>query len=67
MATAIRDTQQQVIGVISIAGPNVRLTPERMASLSAALLEAAEEMAATSLVSIPKLSLMTSPMTELAD
>lgn len=67
MATAIRDTQQHVIGVISIAGPNVRLTPERMASLSAALLEAAEEMATTSLVSIPKLSLMTSPMTELAD
>lgn len=64
MAAAIRDSQQQVIGVISIAGPSVRLTPERMQSLKAALLEAAEEITAISLDSLPKLSMMTSRVSE---
>lgn len=64
MATAIRDSQQNVIGVISIAGPSVRLSPERMHTLKTALLEAAEEITAISLDSLPKLSLMTSPISE---
>lgn len=67
MATAIRDSQQQVIGVISIAGPSVRLTPERMQTLKAALLEAAEEITSISLDSLPKLSMMTSQVSEQSD
>lgn len=67
MAAAIRDSQQQVIGVISIAGPSVRLTPERMQTLKAALLEAAEEITAISLDSLPKLSMMTSRVSEQTD
>ena len=60
MAAAIRDSQLQVIGVISIAGPSVRLTPERMQTLKAALLEAADEITAINLDSLPKLSTLTS-------
>lgn len=67
MATAIRDSQQQVVGVISIAGPSVRLSPERMQSLKAALLEAAQEITVISLDSLPKLSMMTSRTTEQTD
>lgn len=67
MAATIRDSQQQVIGVISIAGPSVRLTPEHMQTLKAALLEAAEEVTAISLDSLPKLSMMTSRISEQAD
>ncbi|WP_019411112.1 IclR family transcriptional regulator [Pseudomonas psychrophila] len=64
MAAAILDSQHQVIGVISIAGPSVRLTPERMQTLKAALLEAAEEITAINLDSLPKLSMMTSRVSE---
>ena len=64
MAAAIRDSQHHVIGVISIAGPSVRLTPERMQTLKAALLEAAEEITAINLDSLPKLSMMTSRVSE---
>lgn len=67
MATAICDSQRQVIGVISIAGPSVRLTAERMQTLKAALIEAAEEITAISLDSLPKLSMMTSRTTEQID
>ena len=67
MAAAILDSQHQVIGVISIAGPSVRLTPERMQTLKAALLEAAEEITAINLDSLPKLSMMTSRVSEQND
>lgn len=64
MATAIRDSHQHVIGVISIAGPSVRLSPERMQALKTVLLEAAQEITAISLDSLPKLSMMTSQVRE---
>lgn len=64
MAAAILDSQHNVIGVISIAGPSVRLTPERMQTLKAALLEAAEKITAINLDSLPKLSMMTSRVSE---
>ena len=67
MAIAILDSQRHVIGVISIAGPSVRLTQERMQALKAALFEAAEEITAISLDSLPKLSMMTSRVTEHTD
>lgn len=60
VAAAIRAPQQGVVGVISIAGPSVRLGTERMAALVPALLEAADELAATRLDSVPKLSTLTS-------
>lgn len=59
LAVAI-ESQQGVAGVISIAGPNVRLSDERMGTLAPALLEAAYELADTRLDSVPKLSTMTS-------
>ena len=67
MAIAILDSQRHVIGVISIAGPSVRLTQERMKALKAALFQAAEEITALSLDSLPKLSMMTSRITEQTD
>lgn len=67
MAAAIRDSQQQVVGVISIAGPSVRLSAERMQTLKAALLEAAHEITAINLDSLPKLSMMTSRISEPTD
>lgn len=42
----------RAIGVVSIAGPNVRLTRERLVALAPGLLAAAEKMAGTSL-SVP--------------
>lgn len=39
------------IGAVSVAGPNVRLTPERLLSLGPVLLEAASKMAATTISS----------------
>lgn len=61
LATAIRHPRQPgAIGVISIAGPSVRLTAERREALVPALLEAAGELAATSLDCVSKLSVMTS-------
>ncbi|MET0332854.1 MAG: IclR family transcriptional regulator [Rhizobacter sp.] len=40
--------RQEALGVITIAGPLVRLTPERMAQLGRALMEAAAELAMAS-------------------
>lgn len=62
MAAAIRDAQGNVIGVISIAGPSIRLTPERIHALKAALFEATEAITAISLDSLPKLTTLTSQL-----
>lgn len=45
MATAIRDRHGIPLGVLSIAGPSVRLTTERIDTLAPALLGAAHELA----------------------
>ncbi len=48
LAAAVVDTSsQQTLGVISIAGPSVRLTESRMNELAPALLAAARDLAAT--------------------
>lgn len=60
MATAIYTPGHTTpAGIISIAGPNVRLTQERMDDLVPALLDAAKELAGTDIGSVPKLSTMT--------
>jgi IclR family acetate operon transcriptional repressor len=46
-APALRDART-VVGVISIAGPKVRLTEKRMTELGPALLDVAAEFAAAS-------------------
>lgn len=48
MAAPVRLAGQPPIGVITIAGPSVRLTPERMAELGPELLSFASQMAAAS-------------------
>jgi DNA-binding IclR family transcriptional regulator len=48
MAAPVRRRQQEAIGVITIAGPLLRLTPLRMAQLGPALVEAAGELAMAS-------------------
>ena len=48
MAAPVQRNGQPAIGVISIAGPRVRLTSDRMHSLGPVLLAAARELAATS-------------------
>ena len=48
MAAPVRGANGAVIGVITIAGPLVRLTEERMLALGPALLETADEVAAAS-------------------
>jgi IclR family transcriptional regulator, acetate operon repressor len=44
MARAVRDPAGRVLGCLSIAGPSVRMTAERMQALAPALAAAAEEM-----------------------
>jgi DNA-binding IclR family transcriptional regulator len=51
MAVPVRRVGETPVGVLSIAGPSVRLTPPRMAALRAPLLEAALEIAAASATS----------------
>jgi len=48
VAAPVQRNGRPAIGVISIAGPRLRLTPARIQSLAPALLEAAKELAATS-------------------
>ena len=48
MAAPVQRSGQPAIGVISIAGPRVRLTSDRMHNLGPVLLAAARELAATS-------------------
>ncbi len=48
MAAPVRRNQQEAIGVISIAGPRIRLTMDRMHALTPDLLTTAAELAATS-------------------
>jgi DNA-binding IclR family transcriptional regulator len=51
MAAPVQRPSRPAIGIISIAGPAVRLTEKRMAALGAALVAAANELAAASLAS----------------
>lgn len=51
MAAPVQRRGYPAIGVISLAGPAVRLTEKRMASLGATLVTAASELAAASLAS----------------
>jgi len=51
MAAPVQRRNHPAIGIISIAGPAVRLTEKRMAALGPALLAAANELAAASLAS----------------
>lgn len=44
MAAAVRNAQGQVIGVVTVAGPAIRLTEERMLALGPALLQAATQV-----------------------
>jgi DNA-binding IclR family transcriptional regulator len=48
MAAPIRQGNGPVIGVVTIAGPLVRLTPERMQALGPALLNTTHELAMAS-------------------
>jgi DNA-binding IclR family transcriptional regulator len=48
MAAPVQRRDQPAIGVITVAGPMVRLTPERMHALGEALLQAAGELALAS-------------------
>jgi len=48
LAAPVRRDAKTAVGVISIAGPMVRLTEKRMEELGPALLDAASELAATS-------------------
>lgn len=60
IATALYHPGQSTpSGVISIAGPSVRLSAERMQALVPALLAAAKDLAQTELGSVPKFSTMT--------
>lgn len=49
MAVAVRADQGAVVGVISIAGPSVRLTPERMSEFAPELQAAVEDLSGLSL------------------
>jgi DNA-binding IclR family transcriptional regulator len=51
MAAPVQRRSHPAIGIISIAGPAVRLTEKRMAALGPALVAAASELAAASLAS----------------
>lgn len=51
MAAPVRRRNQPAIAVITVAGPAVRLTPQRMQDFGAALLAAAEELALASTTS----------------
>ncbi len=44
MAAAVRDSRGRVIGVVTIAGPSIRLTEARMLALGPALLQAAADV-----------------------
>jgi len=44
MAAPVRNAQGQVIGVVTVAGPAIRLTEERMLALGPAVLQAAEQI-----------------------
>ena len=60
MATAIRYADHPTpVGVISIAGPNVRLDAQRIEVLAPLLLEAARELGGADLISVPRLATMT--------
>jgi DNA-binding IclR family transcriptional regulator len=48
MSAAVRFQGQPAMGVLTIAGPTVRFTPERMASLGPELLSTASQLAAAS-------------------
>lgn len=48
MAAPVQDSDGRAIGVITVAGPLVRLTPQRMEALAPALLETAREVARAS-------------------
>lgn len=48
MSAPVRLQGQSAIGVLTIAGPTVRLTPERMAAMAPELLSTAAQLAATS-------------------
>ena len=48
-ATLRHPVTRRVLGTVSVAGPSVRLTEERMAALAPELLQAAEELSAASL------------------
>jgi DNA-binding IclR family transcriptional regulator len=48
MAAPVFSVNGAVIGVVTIAGPAVRLTPQRMEALGPALLGTAEEVARAS-------------------
>jgi IclR family transcriptional regulator, acetate operon repressor len=52
MAAPVLHRDKSVIGVISIAGPRVRLTEKRMLDLGPALLDASAELAASSTASM---------------
>jgi IclR family transcriptional regulator, acetate operon repressor len=51
MAAPVRRPDEETVGVLSIAGPAVRLTPQRMKVLSGSLLDAARELARASATS----------------
>ncbi|NQD74696.1 IclR family transcriptional regulator C-terminal domain-containing protein, partial [Pseudomonas sp. CM27] len=52
LAAVVRRPQSdEVIGVLSIAGPSARLAPGRLAELAPLLLAAAQELSAASLAS----------------
>ncbi|MES2717178.1 MAG: IclR family transcriptional regulator [Pseudomonadota bacterium] len=44
MAAPVRNHQGQVIGVVTVAGPSIRLGEERMLALGAAVLQAADQI-----------------------
>lgn len=44
MAAPVRNAQGQVIGVVTVAGPAIRLTEERMLALGAAVVQAAAQV-----------------------
>jgi IclR family transcriptional regulator, acetate operon repressor len=51
MAVPIRRRGEAPVGIVSVAGPSVRMTPERCAKLAPALLAAADELASASATS----------------
>jgi IclR family acetate operon transcriptional repressor len=48
MAAPVLGADRTAIGVVTIAGPLIRLTPQRMEALGPALLQAAEDVARAS-------------------
>ena len=61
MATPIRRDGRTPVGVLSIAGPSVRLTEARMGEIAPLLLDAAREIALASATSPLFASLRLSP------